>query len=194
MVPAFYQGSEERIQQFWISAGSILFVLAVMYSPVIITGRKKKKWRWWRRRTSSSSLETFGEEEEEEAQAGNGELLLQKLFTNDFSQYLGRISYSLYLWHGMVNHAIGLRYLHPMSQEWNAAEAGMDGLIKAGFADEAAAARTTALRTYTWQWGWTFVLNTFVLFWVSDVFHRGVDVHAVRLTRKISTWAMATSM
>ncbi|KAK0733105.1 acyltransferase 3, partial [Lasiosphaeria miniovina] len=67
LVPSFYRGNEDRIQQFWISTGSIAFVLALI------------------------------------------EPLLQRLFTSAFAQYLGRISYSLYLWHGAVNHIVGQR-------------------------------------------------------------------------------------
>ncbi|KAK3381837.1 acyltransferase family-domain-containing protein [Podospora didyma] len=189
-VPAFYKPFEERIQQFWISVGSITFILAVMYSPPLTL--------WQRRPTTCHNCCAQGPADSDITAVHHADSLvdvkqqpepfLQRLFTNTFAQYLGTISYSLYLWHGSVNHIVGLRYLHPAVAAWQTAETTASATL---VGDGAALVRAAALDAYAWKWVWAVVMNTFVLFWVSDVFHRLVDVHAVRLTRRISTWALA---
>ncbi|KAK3687650.1 acyltransferase family-domain-containing protein [Podospora appendiculata] len=190
LVPAFYDGNEERIQQFWISVGAITLVVALMYSPAVS-----------RRRSDATDLDLELDEEQQPRPSAadlssrnappQSEPLLQRLFTNAFAQYLGQISYSLYLWHGSINHIVGMRYLHPAWAAWEAGEAGAKGLAESGFEAAAAAVLDTIRREYIWKWAWGMVVNTFILFWVSDVFHRAVDMPAVRVTRTIQRWALA---
>ncbi len=118
------------------------------------------------------------------------EPVLQKLFTNRFAQYLGELSYSLYLLHDVVNHGIGMRYLHPAWSEWEAAEAEATRL-GASSAMLAETLRENFLQHYFWLWVKAMIVNTFVLFWVSDVFTRAVDVHAIKLARRIQGWVWA---
>ncbi|KAK3942824.1 acyltransferase [Diplogelasinospora grovesii] len=171
LLPKFYTGNEERTQQFWISVGSIIFILALMYSPPL------------------RQVQQVGGGEEKEQQ----QPLLQRLFTNGFAQYLGHISYSLYLWHGVINHIVGMRYLHPAWDVLQAKEIGAQSLEEGEFLAEAASVRAASMLAYFWKWVPAMILNTFVLFWVSDVFNRLVDVNAVKLTRRIGNWAMAKS-
>ncbi|KAK3323937.1 acyltransferase 3 [Cercophora scortea] len=192
LVPAFYAGNEERIQQFWISVGAITLVVALMYSPAVSS-----------RRRSDAPAVTLNLDEEQPPHPSPatissrnpppshaGEPLLQRLFTNAFAQYLGQISYSLYLWHGSINHIVGMRYLHPAWAAFQTGESGAKGLAESGFEAAAAAVLDTIRREYIWKWAWAMVVNTFILFWVSDVFHRAVDVPAVRVTRTIQRWAL----
>ncbi|KAK5663808.1 hypothetical protein OQA88_11 [Cercophora sp. LCS_1] len=159
-VPGWYKGNEDRVQQFWISVGSILFIGGLMGSP---GGRS------------------------------GGEPVLQRVFTSGFAQYLGKISYSLYLWHGTVNHVIALRYLHPAWKALQAAEIAAIAAMNKGDTAQAEGLRSAAMAVYTREWLWVAFLNTLFLFWISDLFHRGVDTPSVKLTRRISEWALAKS-
>ncbi|KAI4195352.1 MAG: hypothetical protein LQ350_007249 [Teloschistes chrysophthalmus] len=89
--------------------------------------------------------------------------ILQHLFTNKFSQYLGRISFSFYLCHGLTLYTIGLRTVRFFF-----------GIIgdKTDF-----------------QYGCSLTLGAMVviplLFWISDVFTVVVDRGAVLLSRRL---------
>ncbi|RYP66607.1 hypothetical protein DL770_008766 [Monosporascus sp. CRB-9-2] len=48
LVPGFYEGNWERIQQLWISVSSILFIVAFIFSPPLNLPRIV----WWRRNTN----------------------------------------------------------------------------------------------------------------------------------------------
>jgi peptidoglycan/LPS O-acetylase OafA/YrhL len=87
--------------------------------------------------------------------------MLQRIFTNRFIQYFGKISFSLYLAHGFVIHTL---YYSLIEVLW--------GVV--GF------------ETY-WQkevsFGLALVVVSVVLVWVSDVFMRVVDMPSVRFAR-----------
>jgi peptidoglycan/LPS O-acetylase OafA/YrhL len=87
--------------------------------------------------------------------------LLQKVFTNRVSQYLGKISFSLYLVHGMVIHTLHYSLI--------------DKLLEA-IGSETWLERETAF-------GVSAMVVTVVLVWGSDVFMRGVDVPSVRFAK-----------
>lgn len=188
MVPNYYfavdvMGDEgmERMQHYWMSIGAILFLWAVMYSPHVRP--LSNLWSW---RNSSTSVnygtrkhanDSSGYDQEEEPS-------LQKLFTNDFTQYLSKISYSLYLWHTPIQNCICWRYYLHAKRTWVAAgiaAAELEGL-------EAAAALREVWWMLTWSYLWALLLDGLVVFWVSDVFYRTVDVHSVRLARRVSAY------
>lgn len=87
--------------------------------------------------------------------------LLQRIFTNRVSQYLGKISFSLYLVHGMVIHTL---HYSLMPALWTGI--GRDTWLRQemGFAVSA-------------------IVVTGVILWVSDVFMRVVDTPSVRFAR-----------
>lgn len=91
----------------------------------------------------------------------NSPAILQKIFTNRVSQYLGKISFSLYLCHGMVIHTLHYTLMPAM---WTLI--GRDTWLKReiGFAISAA-------------------VVTVVLVWISDVFMRVVDTPSVKFAR-----------
>lgn len=95
--------------------------------------------------------------------------ILQKIFTNRVSQYLGRISFSLYLCHGMIIHTLHYALMPALWQV-----TGRDTYVQQeiGFAISAA-------------------VVTVVLIWVSDVFMRLVDTPSVKFARWVEEKAKA---
>lgn len=191
-VPEFYAGREEPIQWFWISTGSVLFILALMYSPALPSptvslARLFRCCRCSVRRKTQQKHEYATEQEAgtqgETQNSARAEPLLQRAFTHPFSQYLGHISYALYLAHGTVNHTIGTQYLNPAFAAWQVAEQNAAITSKDGSKASVTAMLASAWNAYMWKAVWGTTVNTFVLFWVSDVFWRAVDVKAVKLTR-----------
>ncbi|KAK6003399.1 hypothetical protein QM012_009170 [Aureobasidium pullulans] len=96
--------------------------------------------------------------------------LLQCVFTNRVSQYFGRISFSLYVVHGMLIHTL---HYSLMPALWNNVTANDTWLKQEiGFAVSAS-------------------VVTVVLIWVSDVFMRLIDTPSVRFARWIENKAKA---
>ena len=155
---------EFLIQWFWNSIGSVLLIVALMYSPPL-------------GRITSPSAGNLNQHRPTP--------LLQRIFMTSIAQYLGKISYSLYLAHGTVNHTIGVRYLSPARADWTAAEA----LGRQAGGEIGVAMIQEAWNRYVYKFAWATLVNTFFLFWVSDVFWRGVDAPMVVLTREIWHWA-----
>lgn len=87
--------------------------------------------------------------------------MLQRIFTNAFTQYLGKISFSLYLVHGFVIHTV---YYALIEVLW-----GVVG-------DETNLQKEIAFEI-------ALVLVTGCLVWVSDVFMRLVDTPSVKFAR-----------
>ncbi|KUJ10506.1 uncharacterized protein LY89DRAFT_596299 [Mollisia scopiformis] len=102
---------------------------------------------------------------------------LQRPFTTSFAQYLGRISYSLYIIHGMVLFTIGT-YM----QERYTGQVGEDKWVDNGFGELVeAVVRVEKVGFEPGSWGfvraWAAagIVCTVVVFWATDLFWRGVD-------------------
>ncbi|KAF8856883.1 hypothetical protein BDZ45DRAFT_803789 [Acephala macrosclerotiorum] len=93
---------------------------------------------------------------------------LQSLFTNTFSQYLGRISFGLYLMHGPVLFTIGTKLLVPAWATWDAEAPDPD------------------VGKYVRAFCWAAVCNTIVAFWAADIFTRVIDERSVRFANRIA--------
>ncbi|KAF2096402.1 acyltransferase-like protein [Rhizodiscina lignyota] len=93
--------------------------------------------------------------------ATNNSQILQRPFNHPFAQYLGKISYALYLVHGPVIHVVGYRV-----EEWCWSVTGRDTPMKYNLG---------------------FFLSTLVIVpvtvWIADLFWRGVDTPCVRFAR-----------
>ena len=86
---------------------------------------------------------------------------LQRLFTNGPVQYLGRISFSLYLMHGPVTHSLGFACMNVM---WSVV--GWDTAFTKGLG-----------------FGVAGVVTLVVTVWAADLFMRVVDEPCVRFAK-----------
>ncbi|KAJ0277207.1 hypothetical protein Brms1b_008193 [Colletotrichum noveboracense] len=188
-----YRGSDAQVQLHWNAIGSIVFIIALMYSPQInirrllanLLGGFRTRSPWHKNDTvlHISEKEKLEEESAPTTTYDQGEPLLQRLFTTDIAQYFGRISYSIYLWHGFINHAVGTRWLVPanaaLMKSHSLASAPLENfpLKMTGSMFE------TAWSAYAFSFWGSFILNTLVLLWVSDIFNRVVDVPTVKIGR-----------
>ncbi|KAI8280964.1 hypothetical protein K4K56_011961 [Colletotrichum sp. SAR 10_98] len=191
-VPAYYQASGERIQLFWISIGAIVFIFALMYSPTVSSSLHVPLPRFcnfrlpWHQTSASindGDKQEFSAATFSDREAARPEPLLQRPFTTSFAQYLGRISYSLYLWHGAINHMVGVRWLSPAYVALQEAQSQAKVLTESGNNDAATDLTQSALGAYRLEFFCGFLVNTLALLWASDVFNALVDVNAVKLTR-----------
>lgn len=178
-VPTFYQVNEGRTHQFWISIGSLILTFAVMYSPPLLS---RSEWADLKEGTRIP-IDEF-----ESIEKPPSEPLLQRLFTTKFSQYLGEISYSLYLCHNTVDHIVGTRYLQPAWDAWQESDKDMNLYLTQGMQEKADQMRAATSQEYFWKWVLAMTVNTFVLFWASDVFTRAVDAQSVKIARKLWEW------
>ncbi|KAK1621858.1 hypothetical protein BDP81DRAFT_442575 [Colletotrichum phormii] len=189
-VPAYYQATSDRTQLFWNSIGAVIFVFALMYSPAVSFNLDVPlvcnfRLPWYQ---TSPSLNDRDKEELAAAtfpdcEAVRFEPLLQRPFTTSFAQYLGRISYSLYLWHGAINHMIGVRWLSPAYSALQLAQTQAQTLTEGGNEAAAIDLTQTAWSAYRLAFLYGTLVNTLALLWASDVFNALVDVNAVKLTR-----------
>ncbi|KAH6712297.1 hypothetical protein BKA61DRAFT_692092 [Leptodontidium sp. MPI-SDFR-AT-0119] len=85
---------------------------------------------------------------------------LQSLFTNSFSQYLGRISFGFYLMHGPVLFCIGTRFF--LNSAWAAFDTDQN------------------MVAYVRKFILAVLVNTVAIFWVGDVFTRVIDERTIR--------------
>ncbi|KAI1879513.1 hypothetical protein JX265_002467 [Neoarthrinium moseri] len=216
-LPEYYQGENDNQQLFWLAVGSVLFMLALMYSPattrsfniftpavycvrrVLQACTSRLRPRAQKRsegimlpHSGPSSPALPGDVPPLSLDAPASEPLLQKPFTTAFAQYLGQVSYSLYLAHGTVNHTVGTRYIIPALGAWSSAQQQAEQMREGGDGDGADALLRSAWSTYMLMALWGSIVNTFVLFWVSDMFWRGVDVKCVTLTRWIGQKAWSS--
>jgi peptidoglycan/LPS O-acetylase OafA/YrhL len=125
--PAQY-GGFNLTQRFWLCVGAVLFVAALVFSPLI--------------------------------SASDPTPMLQKVFILPFTQYLGNISYALYISHHLCLFTVGIRILNFWKDKTTTDYAF--GFIEAIF------------------------VNTFMCFWVADLFWRGVDAKSVQVAKWVA--------
>ncbi|WYZ46064.1 hypothetical protein EsH8_IX_000289 [Colletotrichum jinshuiense] len=192
IVPDYYIVSADRNQLFWNSVGAVIFIIALMYSPPVsftlsslLRGQNiRLPWHQTNPDLDETQKEHLAAASLTESKTQQ-EPFLQRLFTGSFPQYLGHISYSLYLLHGAVNHMIGVRWLGPAHAAMEGAITESNALIEGGKLSEAADLLYLAESGYGLSFFWGTLINTLALLWASDVFNRLIDVPAVKFTRWI---------
>lgn len=164
-------------QTFWVSIASILFLFVLIYSPPA-------------RLPTRPTLGLASHEHRSDGPAGDQhrdpstEPLYQRLFTSRLAQYLGFISYGMYLSHEAVNCSVGIIYANPgydMTKDYYAILATLEGPARESFVTQTRWSYLMLLLP-----GW--ILNTIAVIWVGDVFTRAVDTPCVRLTRLLGKW------
>lgn len=131
---------------------------------------------------------------------------LQRPFTTRFAQYLGWISYSIYLLHGNILYTLGMYILRAQII------LGMGGLDWAGKQAPLNVSEDYILRlkdkngtiteievvswegvggSYAWGYWFSFVVCGVILIWASDIFTRLVDGPCVRFSSRVQRWAWA---
>lgn len=103
---------------------------------------------------------------------------LQKPFLSPLAQYLGDISYSLYIVHGLVLFTLGTG----LQERWTG-QVGEEKWINNGFGELVeAVVRLELDEDLYWRAFWLAgIANAVAVFWAADLFWRGVDGRAVRL-------------
>jgi peptidoglycan/LPS O-acetylase OafA/YrhL len=95
---------------------------------------------------------------------------LQRPFTTWVAQYLGRISFALYIVHGPILYTLGIKMLIP---PYTALEAARES-------GDLERLRGTSIE-YAWSAAGAWVVDLVVCVWAADVFWREVDARSVSL-------------
>lgn len=197
LTPKGFQRGEDWVQFFWIATGALLFVPALMYSPPPRLPRPEADDDDVELGSAGERLlpASAGKDDDGAARpaaAAPGEPLLQRIFTTRLAQYLGEVSFALYLAHDSVSHVLGMRFLRPAWDVFNVdlGDAERVGAVDSGQGRDL---RAVAYSRYVLAAAWGVALNTVVLFWVSDLFTRLVDAKAIRFARRVQQWVWATT-
>jgi peptidoglycan/LPS O-acetylase OafA/YrhL len=92
---------------------------------------------------------------------------LSRLLSCRLCRYLGRISFALYLLHGLVNHLAGFAIFQAA---FELVGRELDGVL------------------YGAAWLLAFGLNTMAAIWAADIFTRIIDEPVVRLAKRTEVW------
>ncbi|KAH8883367.1 hypothetical protein GQ53DRAFT_753029 [Thozetella sp. PMI_491] len=173
LVPAAYQSTAMGVEFFWETIGAITLVASLIFSPPF------PRMPWQRNATTprpAGGLALYDDSEDDTRTP-----LLQIPFNSRFAQYLGRISYSLYLMHWPLVWTVGLQWFDPATKAWDEANDAATALRESGNMAEAATMVVRANLAYTISVMAPILLRAGIVFWVSDVFRRVVDANSLRL-------------
>lgn len=208
-VPWWYANSEEHIQLYWHAVASGMLILVLMYSPPLrVPDDDSAPLLPQVPPPAPSIIDDNGVVKEHPiidnataAEGGaavpaidinnnnshhyNDEPFLQRLFTNRLAQYLGYLSFMLYLCHGAINATIGTHFSEQGFQLWMTFYDVDQTLIapehKALFLSEwRSVYYSLLLRGFFW--------TALVVIWVADILARAVDDPCVAFTRRLGKW------
>jgi hypothetical protein len=112
---------------------------------------------------------------------------LQKPFTTPFAQYLGDISYSLYIVHGLVLFSLGThlqeRWTGQVGESRYTVPEGWEYVVRPDLAPE-----DYGFGRYGKSFLAAAVINVIVVFWAADAFWRAVDGRVVKWGRYVEGW------
>lgn len=161
LVPHWYKQPMllQNAQLYWLAIASVAFVFLLMYSAPL-------------------RMPTPG-------QTVPDPPMLQRLFTNRVSQYLGFISYSMYLCHDMVLNTVATHYSTQgdiLMMDWMAR--------MPHFTSETEKAQyMVRWRSQYYIWvAMGYFWSTVAVIWIGDVVTRAVDIPCVNVTRQLSKW------
>ncbi|CAN8106419.1 unnamed protein product [Discula destructiva] len=206
------EGSIPAGQHAWsITVGAVMYVAACTYSTPLrlprsmsaLLSTRRLRPQLFREKSSGATV-LYGDNndsnnnnnnnnndnnEEEEDTSASDTPFLQIPYTTRFVQYMGWVSYSLYLTHGPLIIALGLKYyqrVSPAREEARAVAAQLQSFGQHVAAGEIL--RKAGHATFS-AFVWSSIVQTFLLFWIADVFARVIDVNTVKMTRWI--WGAA---
>lgn len=179
------EGSVPLGQTVWsIGVGSVLFITASTYCAPLYLPPHLSKWipsgnAFLRnKRQDHNGRMSFAAET-----SVRDTPFLQIPFVTRFAQYLGWVSYSLYLSHGPVMTAFGLRWYYAAVPPHDVGMELSKQLEASGQLVAAAEAAKFAWDAYLSAFIWITIPQIIVLFWVSDVVARAIDAPIVNMTR-----------
>lgn len=178
------EGSVPLGQTVWsVGIGAILFITATTYSAPLYLPPHLSKW------VPSGKLLRVKRQDHNSRMTLSAETpvrdtpFLQRPFTTRFTQYLGWVSYSLYLSHGPVIAAFGMGTYNEAKPAYDIGMEIARQLEATGQPVAAAQAIDIAWKAYSSAFIWVTIPQVFVLFWVSDVVARAIDAPIVNMTR-----------
>ncbi|KAJ4395808.1 hypothetical protein N0V93_000022 [Gnomoniopsis smithogilvyi] len=178
-------GSVPYGQTVWsIGIGAVLYITACTYSAPLRLPPHLSRWiptgiPWSQGKRGDSDGAALLHEETSIQQTP----FLQIPHTTRFAQYLGWVSFSLYLCHGSVITAMGMGDYYEAKPAWDQGQELAQQLELSGQPVAAAAALEMAWDAYLSSFLWSSIPQTIVLFWISDVFARAIDANIVKMTR-----------
>lgn len=186
-------GSVPYGQAVWsIAIGVVLFITACTYSaplrlPPHMTSwiPARPAWSQGKREDSDGTAMLPAEVQIDQTP------FLQIPHTTRFAQYLGWVSYSLYLFHGPCITATGMGVYSRAKPGWEDGQELARQLLASGQPVAAVQALEVAWHAYIRAFIWSSIPQTILLFWISDVFARAMDANIVKMTRWL--WIKAST-
>jgi peptidoglycan/LPS O-acetylase OafA/YrhL len=210
MTPTAYVRDAFVRQFFWCGFGAILFVAALVLCPmtgVPAPSASKTEYDLLPSSSPTDSLPSSSPTSHRPTTTPErpSEPLLRRPFVTPFAQYLGRLSFALYLCQSAVIKTLSAHYTIPARAAFEEAERLAHNFLNEGAKHKAIAMADNAVASvvlqaefdarmsgawcdYAWVATKNGIVSFVVLFWMSDLFYLWVDRHAATLGRIAMQW------